>query len=50
MFSKVLEVGCGTGQLSLFLSRYKREIYSVDLSIGSLELGERFRKKNNIEN
>ena len=30
--------------------RYKREIYSVDLSIGSLELGERFRKKNNIEN
>ena len=50
MFSKVLEVGCGTGQLSLFLSRYKREIYSVDLSIGSLELGEKFRKKNNIEN
>ena len=44
MFSKVLEVGWGTGQLSLFLSRYKREIYSVDLSIGSLELGEKFRK------
>jgi len=50
MFSKVLEVGCGTGQLSLFLSRYQRQIFSVDLSMGSLELGENFRKKNNIEN
>ena len=50
MFSKVLEVGCGTGQLSLFLSRYERQIYSIDLSRGSLELGENFRKKNNIEN
>ena len=48
MFAKVLEVGCGTGQLSLFLSRYKREIFSIDLSTGSLELGENFRKKNNI--
>ncbi len=50
MFSKVLEVGCGTGQLSLFLSRYQRQIFSIDLSMGSLELGENFRKKNNIEN
>ena len=50
MFAKVLEVGCGTGQLSLFLSRYKREIFSIDLSTGSLELGENFRKKNTIEN
>ena len=50
MFSKVLEVGCGTGQLSLFLSRYQRQIFSIYLSIGSLELGENFRKKNNIEN
>ena len=50
MFAKVLEVGCGTGQLSLFLSRYKRQIFSIDLSIGSLELGENFRKKNNIGN
>ena len=30
MFSKVLEVGCGTGQLSLFLSRYQRQIFSID--------------------
>ena len=38
----VLEVGCGTGQLSLFLSRYNREIFSIDLSKGSLNLGEKF--------
>ena len=50
MFSKVLEAGCGTGQLSLFLSRYQRQIFSIDLSSGSLELGENFRKKTNIEN
>ena len=50
MFSKILEAGCGTGQLSLFLSRFKRQIYSIDLSSGSLSLGEKFRKKNNIEN
>ena len=50
MYAKVLEVGCGTGQLSLFLSRYQRQIFSIDLAIKSLELGENFRKKNNIEN
>ncbi len=50
MFSKVLEAGCGTGQLSLFLSRYQRQIFSIDLSSGSLDLGENFRKKTNIEN
>ena len=50
MHAKILEVGCGTGQLSLFLSRYQRHIFSIDLSTGSLELGENFRKKNNIEN
>ena len=50
MRAKVLEVGCGTGQLSLFLSRYQRKIFSIDLAIKSLELGENFRKKNQIEN
>jgi SAM-dependent methyltransferase len=46
----VLEAGCGTGQLSLFLSRFNRKIYSIDLSRGSLELGENFRKNNSIQN
>jgi len=50
MSANVLEAGCGTGQLSLFLSRYQRKIFSIDVSTGSLELGENFRKKNDINN
>ena len=50
MHSNVLEAGCGTGQLSLFLSKYKRQIFSIDLSMSSLKLGENFRKKNEISN
>ena len=47
----ILELGCGTGQLSLFLSRgNSRTIYAVDLSERSLVLGEEFRKKNEIDN
>ncbi len=47
---KVLELGCGTGQLSLFLARGNREIYGVDISNGSLLLGETFRSKHDITN
>ncbi len=46
---KILELGCGTGQLSLFLARGNREVYGVDISEGSLLLGENFRKNNKIE-
>ncbi len=48
--SKVLELGCGTGQLSLFLARGNRDIYGVDISNGSLLLGENFRRENDISN
>tara|TARA_Y100000816_G_C26102860_1_gene585025 strand:- start:1947 stop:2927 length:981 start_codon:yes stop_codon:yes gene_type:complete len=48
--NKILEAGCGTGQMSLFLSRFNREIYGIDLSKGSLIEAEKFRKKNNINN
>lgn len=47
---KILEAGCGTGQLSIFLSRYKRSIYGIDLSIGSLLEAKKFIDKNNINN
>ena len=47
---KILELGCGTGQLSLFLARGNREVYGVDISNGSLLLGEKFRKDNQIKN
>jgi len=46
----ILEVGCGTGQLSLFLGRGLRRICAIDISIGSLILGECFRKRHDIGN
>jgi SAM-dependent methyltransferase len=42
--------GCGTGQLSNFLSRYNRTIIGTDLSLNSLKLANNFRKANSIEN
>jgi ubiquinone/menaquinone biosynthesis C-methylase UbiE len=46
--SKILEAGCGTGQLSIALSRYARSIYSIDLSKGSLIEAKKFINKNKI--
>ncbi len=48
--TKILELGCGTGQLSLFLSRANREIFAVDISNSSLKLGENFRRRHEIDN
>ena len=48
--SNVLEAGCGTGQLSIALSRYNRKIHSIDLSEGSLMEAKKFIDKNDIKN
>lgn len=48
--TRILELGCGTGQLSLFLSRSNREIFAVDISNSSLKLGENFRRRHKIDN
>jgi 2-polyprenyl-3-methyl-5-hydroxy-6-metoxy-1,4-benzoquinol methylase len=49
--SKILEVGCGTGQLSNFLgSRWGRTVVGADMCLNSLKLADGFRQKNNIEN
>ncbi len=48
--SNVLEAGCGTGQLSIALSRYNRKIHSIDLSEGSLMEAKSFIDKNDIKN
>ena len=48
--TRILELGCGTGQLSLFLSKSNREIFAVDISNSSLKLGENFRRRNEINN
>ncbi len=46
--STVLEVGCGTGQLSNFLGVSCRRVIGVDLCLNSLRLGEQFRDKHGL--
>ena len=49
MGSNILEAGCGTGQLSIVLSRYARQIYGIDLSKGSLIEAKQFINSNDIK-
>jgi SAM-dependent methyltransferase len=37
--ASVVEIGCGTGQMSLFLARAERRVVAADLTRASLELG-----------
>jgi len=46
---RVLEVGCGTGQLSNFLGSAHRNIFGADLCLNSLKLGQGFKKKNHLD-
>ena len=46
--STVLEVGCGTGQLSNFLGIGNRRVIGADLCLNSLELAENFRRKHEL--
>lgn len=49
--AKILEVGCGTGQLSSFLSmRWGRTVFGSDLSLASLRLGHEFKERNHLDN
>lgn len=49
--SKVLEVGCGTGQLSNFLGlTWGRKVFGADICLNSLKLGQEFKNKNKIDN
>jgi ubiquinone/menaquinone biosynthesis C-methylase UbiE len=47
--SNILEAGCGTGQMSIILSRYARQIYGIDLSKGSLIEAKQFIDSNDIK-
>jgi SAM-dependent methyltransferase len=47
---RVLEVGCGTGQMSNFLGIAQRYIFGTDICLNSLKLGQEFKRKNNLEN
>lgn len=46
--SRVLEVGCGTGQLTNFLGISCRTVVGTDLCLNSLRLAEAFRKKHEL--
>ena len=48
---KILEVGCGTGQLSIYFSiGTNNEIVALDPTLESLKLASKFTKDNNIKN
>jgi len=46
--STVLEVGCGTGQLSNFLGIACRRVVGTDLCLNSLRLADNFRREHNL--
>jgi 2-polyprenyl-3-methyl-5-hydroxy-6-metoxy-1,4-benzoquinol methylase len=49
--ARVLEVGCGTGQLSNFLGMtWGRSVIGADVCLNSLKLAQRFREQNHIVN
>ena len=48
--SRIIECGCGTGQLSNFLATTNRVVFGADLCHNSLRLAEEFRAKNNLSN
>jgi len=46
----VLEVGCGTGQMSNFLSlKEGRSVFATDICLNSLSLAQKFKQKNRLE-
>lgn len=48
--ARVLEVGCGTGQLSNFLSIANRTVFASDLCVNSLGLGRDFARRHSLAN
>ena len=45
----IIECGCGTGQLSNFLSVANRTVFAADLCHNSLKLGHGFKRANHLE-
>jgi len=43
--ARIVEVGCGTGQMSLYLARADRVVVGADLTLGSLRLAEAARRR-----
>jgi SAM-dependent methyltransferase len=47
--ARVLEVGCGTGQMSLYLATADRVVIGADLTLASLELAAGAARRFNVE-
>jgi ubiquinone/menaquinone biosynthesis C-methylase UbiE len=47
---RILDVGCGTGQLAIFLSMNNRKTVGVDFSMGSLRKGHEFKTRFSLKN
>ncbi len=48
--TRILECGCGTGQLTNFLSIANRTVFGTDICLNSLKLGRGFQRKNRLAN
>ena len=48
--ARVLECGCGTGQLSNFLAVGNRTVFGSDITLHSLSLGRAFATSNHLDN
>ncbi len=46
---KVLEIGCGTGFLTLELARNGLDVTGVDISKSSIKIADKFRKSNDVK-
>jgi carbamoyltransferase len=47
--ARVVEIGCGTGQLTNFLAIAHRSVLGVDICLNSLRLAQRFKAEHGIE-
>jgi carbamoyltransferase len=47
--ARVLEVGCGTGQLTNYLSMAHRTVLGVDVCLNSLRLAQKFKTAHNLD-
>jgi carbamoyltransferase len=47
--ARVVEIGCGSGQLTNFLAIAHRAVVGVDLCLNSLRLAQRFKTENGLE-
>jgi SAM-dependent methyltransferase len=48
--TRVLECGCGTGQLTNFLSIANRTVFGTDICLNALRLGRAFKIQNHLDN